>query len=233
MNNEKIAQFLYDIDGENSISHRDVGDIDLRPVYNTLGERIELSAEKIQFFKKDSDHFTVKYGKHKNKIKLKKYIRKLLPEYSDFIVDRVGDVFTCFNYTSKDFKILKGNDLLDAYANHLGQKSCMTGTAMSSCIKLWADNPKKVGLLVFKNLARRLIFKFDNGDIGVSIIYAANQESRNILGFYSNRRGWLENGNGYALTLNCSTEQYNSLPYIDDLIASSYSKKDQKIKLLI
>lgn len=72
-----------------------------------------------------------------------------------------------------EFTILRGKDVVEAYANAIGSKSCMTGKGKP--VLVYAMFPEKVGLLVWKDKAgRALLWTSDAGVTLVDRVYAGD-----------------------------------------------------------
>ena len=83
----------------------------------------------------------------------------------------VGEVIADLTKTEESLKLLRGEEIEEAYRNEIGGHSCMTGN-QAAYIKLYADNPDRIELLILNDLsARALIWKADDNTRLMDRIY--------------------------------------------------------------
>lgn len=113
----------------------------------------------------------------------------LSPKILEILAGKVN--FAVFG-KQDNMKFLTGNDIIDAYANHVGSGSCMTGSD-SYKVGLYAMNPKQIQLMVLEcgmNSARALLFKLDNGSFYMDRIYSDGRVLHDQMIDYAIKKGW-------------------------------------------
>ena len=76
------------------------------------------------------------------------------------------------NYSSDQFEILYGSDVIKAYEEECGGHSCMTGKTNKHLIELYEKNADKVSLLTYRGtFARALLWKTDAGKKVMDRVY--------------------------------------------------------------
>ena len=112
---------------------------------------------------------------------LGRYVRRQLNIGVDLLPDVALDEFTnkanAFIKLEKDrdaFKILSGYDIRDYYRDVTGFSSCMEGSNYYR-VEIYAMNPEKCSLLVYKKEGRALLWTCDDGNKYIDRLYGNNK----------------------------------------------------------
>jgi len=115
---------------------------------------------------------------HRVKTTLPRFIRRRLGLGADKISDPIlahiaSRVFGTIGDHDGDIQIVSGESIVDYYRESFGGSSCMTGENRKNILKLYADNPDKVKLLIYENgiKARCLLWNTDEGETVLDRIY--------------------------------------------------------------
>lgn len=161
--------------------------------------------KNLSISKNDTDKvsYSRKYGGGNKRISttLARYIRRQLKMGVSDITDASLDAFIATvkkviarKDIEKDIRIVTGPDVITEYRNaDCNSHSCMTGSECEK-VELYALNPDKVSLILYKN-ARALLWVCDDGTYVLDRIYPAQCHSIQII------RDWAES-KGYVLRKN-------------------------------
>jgi len=177
-------------------------------------------------FRFDSDRRT--------KTTLARYIRRRLEYGPDQIFDKdlaclVSQVFGLVSVDDSDtgFRLVKGEDISQAYDSEFGGHSCMT-SENSGLVELYEINPDKVELLKYERngyKARAIVWTFDNGAKAIDRIYPNSGPHIDAIIEWAKRKGYdfktshgmgcyqFASGNTYEIELKCG----DIFPYLDTL----------------
>ncbi|MBW1931436.1 MAG: hypothetical protein JRI56_00115 [Deltaproteobacteria bacterium] len=114
-------------------------------------------------------------------------------------------------------EILRGEDIVKAYKDEVGGHSCMSGHR-SHCVKMYANNPDKFGLLVVRSgndSLRAVIIKADNGETYVSRYYCTAEWLRDVADSYAKKEGWKLNEPPIGEMVSSVKFDYGHVPYMD------------------
>lgn len=136
---------------------------------------------KISYFS-TNDH-----SRPRKHLSVRRYLNRILKlndvlsdQQLDEIADKILAQINCSGYT---IEVLKGQAIVDAYANRVGGNSCMTGDN-SHKVQLYADNPSRVRLAVVRyqnSSARCLIWFADDKKFYFDRIYSDRDRCYDIL----------------------------------------------------
>ena len=156
-------------------------------------------------------------------------------------------------FNPRQFSIVSGDEILYWYleqnyyngGNSTLGNSCMRSRDKNLRMKIYADNPDKVSMMIFtymgpnmpepKLLARALIWKLDSGDIFVDRIYYNNDE------IYEECNNWLkqkfpgaihrekELKTSKSLRVTLNKSKYQVYPYVDTIYYLENELSDGKI----
>ena len=168
---------------------------------------------------------------------LGKYIRKnhkrVSVKLNDQELDKfVSKVIAQLTDINSQFKILRGEKLLEAYKNDHGVSTCMTGPSKTPYIMLYVENPKNVGLLVTPT-ARALIWKSDQGKTLIDRVYCSGYTDYELYRKYAKQNNCVlldehinkRNPKGFTVTLNKARN--NQFPYCDILCHFCFKGKNK------
>ncbi|MBW1931438.1 MAG: hypothetical protein JRI56_00125 [Deltaproteobacteria bacterium] len=91
-----------------------------------------------------------------------------------------------------DIKVIWGDDIVKAYKNHVGGRSCMTGDS-ADCTRMYADNPDIFSMLVItcgNDSLRAILVKADSGRTYVSRYYRTARFLEDVADNYIKQQGW-------------------------------------------
>jgi hypothetical protein len=115
--------------------------------------------------------------KHRTKTTLSRYLRRRMKLSAETVPDAelakiAGYIFGALSDSDKHIEVIYGEDIVDAYRDHFGQSSCMTG-GCSEYVQIYADNPDKIGLIKYTNGidARAVLWLTDEGKVVMDRIY--------------------------------------------------------------
>ncbi len=182
------------------------------------------SLDKISYGKNDETVFDVD---KRIKTTFARFVRKFLEIdcniIPDHILQKISNELIEINLLRNDleknidsvFKILRGNDLMEAYENRIGSSSCMTGCDAEKVL-LYAENPEKVGLLVKDREFRALLWNTDQDQMVLDRIYSGSTLAINLATHYCVKNNILQKGNldeQYTVTL--KRPSIDIWPYMD------------------
>lgn len=130
------------------------------------------------------------------KTTLQRYIRRRLGianTIPDHRLDQMyRDVFASrtVEVNEKQFTVLEGQEIVDAYDDCVGGGTCMTGDN-SDCVRLYALNPDKVKLLVYRGSARALLWTCEDGARVMDRIYPNDGGHTAIMRQWARDHGYL------------------------------------------
>lgn len=140
------------------------------------------------------------------------------------------------DYVNLPIKIVRGQEIVDAYRD--GDKkwhSCMTG--LESCkTELYAINPDKVGLVIYDNKARALLWATDEGKTVLDRIYPNSGVHVHILHRWAAICGYAYRTSCGADYTGLSTREHyhvtmevkRFIPFLDTFFTENYIGKDEK-----
>jgi len=134
---------------------------------------------------------------HRTRTTLARFIRRHMAYGADRISDRVlnalcTSVFGTLADAGQYIEIVRGDDIVEAYADEFGGHSCMTGRD-SEYTQLYADNEDIVGLLKYRNgmCARALVWYLEDGTVLLDRIYPNEGYHVAAIQEYAKNRGWV------------------------------------------
>lgn len=135
-------------------------------------------------------------------VKIGKLIRKINTKFTQ---EDVSDFVTAYKATTLKSSIepiiVKGEDIRIAYlkTNYESERgdmetNCMKGEECQPYLRIYVDNPDKVGSVIITNeaskiRARALIWNTDQGDVVMDKIYATEPELKNVLHNWADENG--------------------------------------------
>ena len=149
---------------------------------------------------------------------------------SDAAMRRLQDVLnnTLWPDAADFIKVVRGKEVMAAYKAAVGAHSCMTESNADK-VELYADNPDKVGLLVYDDgryQARAVVWNTDEGETVIDRIYPNNSPIRDAIITYAKEHKWV-----YRLTdgaddrrlstqkaLHVTVQHHFKFPYMDTFI---------------
>lgn len=125
-----------------------------------------------------------------------RFVRRRL-EMKDIPDHILGDI-TNFIMTGEspddNIKVLRGDAVQNAYKNHTGDSSCMTGDS-SILTAFYAKNPKKIGMAIATNTrgnsARAILWTTDAGVNILDRIYPSSSSAADMLRKWAKSNGYL------------------------------------------
>lgn len=121
--------------------------------------------DKVSYAQKTENRYD---GTRRVKTTLTRYIRRrlgMVNTISDDMLDKVyRSVFAeRIKVAEADhFRVVSGNKITEAYEQGIGYQSCMTGHN-SQKVSLYAENPERVSMVIYHNMARALLWNCDDG----------------------------------------------------------------------
>lgn len=114
--------------------------------------------------------------------KFGKFVKKYIPGIPDHaIADIVEAVIGAQTFNESNFSIVTGDAIEECYREDFGNSSCMTGE-MAECVRIYANNPDKVALLLHDSDAhgrgRALLWTNESGDKLLDRVYSSCYVSR-------------------------------------------------------
>ena len=208
----------------------------ITPLYWTIKQN--KNSHYLGFSLDDSNRVAYSRGCHRHDYKhrivttLGRYIKKNFPEIAEKFTDSFLEYLTSKTFANQPidnfFTTIGGNAIYEAYANRVGEKSCMTGSSNRDKLDLYVENGVKMVLYDdnMGNSARALLWKTDDGDHCLDRIYPNSGEHVEKFYKYAETRGWLcREGNGFPggdiLIGGCthevtiSTPSSGEYPYLD------------------
>lgn len=128
---------------------------------------------------------------------LGRYIRRQLKldvAFSCAQLDAFINATVCRRSNEDKFRIVRGDALLEAYSEEIGGHSCMTGDHMTNVLEVYAANPDKVQLLIYRDgsmEARALLWHTDDGEVCLDRIYPNDGPHVRMIQEYGKKQGWL------------------------------------------
>jgi hypothetical protein len=119
------------------------------------------------------------------------------------LITMSGEINAKFHDPFDKLKTIKGDAIVDAYANGFACSSCMTGHS-GLRTRMYAINIDKYTMLqadYCNQKARAMCVVLDNGNIFMDRVYASSGFIRNIMLMYARKKRWWfkEKGNGRAM----------------------------------
>jgi len=186
--------------------------------------------------------------KHRTVTTLGRYIKKSFPKIAEGFTDSFLEYLTSKTFANQPidnfFTILEGNAIYEAYANRVGEKSCMTGSNNRDKLDLYVENDVK--LVVYRDdsgdSARALLWETDEGDHCLDRIYPNSGAHIEKFYRYAETKGWLcREGNGYpggniligghTHEVTVSTPSSGEYPYLDSFHYTDDDPSSGKITL--
>lgn len=205
-----------------------------------LGHYVSFSQDNpkyISYASKPADKFD---SKKRIKLAFSRYIRRRLKIGADRIPDKIlADIASkIFGILSGDeyIKIVEGSAIVDAYRDHFGGSSCMTGANADDFLEIYRDNPDKIKLVKYTNPdtahARALLWHTDAGNTVLDRIYPVDDGPHvNALLEWAKKKGYAyRNGQSAGIAdtplSRTGAEQVTlawpeSFPYMDTFVYGS------------
>lgn len=126
-------------------------------------------------------------------VSLAKFLNRTLPEVfqRERWIDTIATRYRERIVSADDFKLLAGDDIVDAYRDEIGGHSCMAG---SDCEKteFYAVNSARISLLVFREKqARAIVWRADCGATLLDRVYSPSDATKDTVRAYARNQGWI------------------------------------------
>lgn len=206
-------------------------------VRKDVGQFLSLSQEvagRVAYAAKIGDELS---ETRRRKTTISRYIRRNLGILPNNVSDRELfelQKFLFSTLTDPSINIVRGEAVKEAYRNAFGSESCMTGGG-SRYVDLYAENPEKVGLVLYSNggEARALLWDVDQGFTVLDRIYP---DDKGTLHF--GLRDWAV-GQGYKIiresrehcTVTLKTPRSGYFPYLDTFSRGKFLDGEKTVKL--
>jgi hypothetical protein len=158
--------------------------------------------------------------KRRRKTKLARYmIRQRDISHTSEQSKAIEQIVAAFPLNS-EFELLRGNDIIEAYRKSVGCSSCMAGHGKSHLIRLYARNPEKISLLVWrKDRGRALVWNCDDGTVYIDRIYAGDSAAKSAYEGWAKKNNAMTYGNRtHHLRCTLSNVDLERVPYMDSFI---------------
>jgi len=157
---------------------------------------------KVSYVKKENDKYN---DKIRVKTTLQRFVRRQLDvqplDISDAVLDRFATLTMLFLDDSLDdkVKIYTGIKIAEFYTG-TNIKSCMTGGCNSYKTSLYEANPDKVGLAIFNNEVRALIWRCDDGNVVLDRAYPSGHWGISFIRAWAKKKGFLIRNNADSVS---------------------------------
>lgn len=181
-----------------------------------LYNKISISEEE-PFFS-DGQIFYKNAKQHHSSMKIRRYIKRCVPEKTDEEYDLMGSLIESKlrPLDPKEYQIVSGEEIRKYYSLQWGGSSCMTKPENAIQLNHYVFNPDKVRLLVAERngvKARRLLFTTDDNQIYACSTYTPSTELNTLVAIFCENNQYIMTGCVKVTLIDGGTKY----PFLDSL----------------